>query len=493
MTGARSASVLVLLAVPFGLYAAWQVRAAARGGSPPPADKLPTKDDVANRRARAEAWAAGVRKAAAVAVQFRAPDAADRTGDAECDALAAAAARRAADLADLETVLAGGRSPAFAGGLKKRYQDWTAETDALRAAAAGVEQWLGDREPVIGSPEAAEADLKRFEQKLAAYTKADSIFADRGLVAGWRVRAAARVVSALADTVKAPYGRVLELPLPLPPAGRNMDVTLVLGGLAELRAQAARLEALAARAKADGLALPPAAEAAKAAALRAAREWAAADELLALFAEPDLFTDPGKAGPWLAKVGGQYDRTQSDAGRELIRKKVQQFCAAYLPPAARLDAEVVLQGKREPRAGVSVEYDSDPKAKPLSDLPDELNEFNFPTRHKGFDRVVWANGSKFTGTPDALRPTPRSAAARAYSQARAGVTAWSAGATGELKRLCEDGVPALQREERRKHLDELVGAGGGTAWTKANTKIWTRLTALADAAAEHPALFGDKP
>jgi hypothetical protein len=313
---------------------------------------------------------------------------------------------------------------------------------------------------------------------------------DRGLVAGWRVRATARVVTALGNTVKAPYERVLELPLPLPPGGRNMDVKIALGALAELKAQVERLEKLVAQAKSDGAVLPKEAEAARTAALQAAREWSVADELLALFADPELFGDPEKPATWLPKVQAQFDRTQTDAGKELIRKKVQQFCGAFVPRAARLDPEVLVQGKPEPRKGVVVEYDSDAKSQPLTDSPDGLNEFNFRTLYKGFDRVVWANGSKFTGAPDALRPTPRSVAARDYSRARGQVSAWSAAAVEQLKKQCEAGAPALQLEERRKQLDELVGAGDGPEWTRSNTRIWTRLTALSAAAAKHPALFG---
>ena len=493
MSGVKSGLIVLLLAVPFALYAAWQVRSLAGGDlftSSRSDAKLPTKDDVAERRAKAERFAADVRKASAVALQYRQPEAADKTADPECDAVAKAAAKRAADLTDLEKFLAGTRDPAFDGGMKKLYRSWYDETEALRRAAAEVEKWLDGPEPVVSGQASADAELKRFEDRLDAYARGGSIFVDRGQVAGWRVRAAARIVTALGNTVKAPYERVLELPLPLPPGGRNMDVKIALGALAELKVQIERLEKLVAQAKGDGAALPREAEAARSAALQTAREWVVADELLALFADPELFTDPEKPATWMAKVQAQFDRTQTDAGKELIRKKVQQFCDAFVPRAALLDPEVLIQGKPEPRKGVVVEYDSDAKSQPLTDLPDKLNEFNVRTLYKGFDRVVWANGSKFTGAADALRPTPRSVAARDYSQARSQVSAWSAAAVEQLKKQCEAGVAALQLEERRKQLDELVGAGDGPAWTKSNTRIWTRLTALSAAAAKHPALFG---
>ena len=67
---------------------------------------------------------------------------------------------------------------------------------------------------------------------------------------------------------------------------------------------------------------------------------------------------------------------------------------------------------------------------------------------------------------------------------------WSAATVEQLKKQCEAGVAALQLEERRKQLDELVGAGDGPEWTRANTRIWTRLTALSVATAKHPAGSG---
>jgi hypothetical protein len=497
MSGLKSGAILLLLVIPFGLYAAWQVQALTRGDllvSDAPSEKgLPAKEQLAERRAKTEKWAGDVRKASAVALQFRVPGPEDATADAECKALSDAAARRSADLTDLGKFLAGVRNPAFAGDMKKRYKDWYDETESLRLAALEVEKWFDDRDPVIGSQSTAEAEMTRFAQKLDAYTKGNPIFMDRGLVAGWRVRAVARIVTALANTVKAPYQRVLDLPLPLPSEGRNMDMKLALGALAEMKAQAERLDRLAAQAKTDGVALPKDAETARATALQAAREWAASDELLGLFADPELFADPNKATAWLPKVQEQYGRTQVEAGRELIRKKVQQFCDAYVPKAARLDTEVIIRDKPEPRAGVTIEYVAE-KPKPLTDLPDQLNEFNFKTLHKNFDRIVWSNGSKFTGDKDALRPTAKSIAARDFSEARAGVTAWSLAAVNQLKMKCEGSGAALQLKERHTLLDELVGTapGGaavGPAWTKENTKVWTRLTSLSAAMEKHPTLF----
>jgi hypothetical protein len=492
MSRMRSGTILLILAAPFALYIAWQLQRLFRGesGSPTPDQgSLPSRDYLAARHAKAEALGADVGKASAVALQFRTPAVGDAASEPTAKAVADAATKRSHDLGDLERFLAEVKDPAFHGDLKARYRAWSDDTRQLRTAAAETENWFGEREPVIANRAAAEAELQRFSAKLDAYTERNSIFGDRARVAGWRVRANARIISGIANTLKAPYDRVLALPLPLPTALRNMDVKITLEALEELKVQVDRVETLAAGAKADGIVLPADAVAAKDAALHAAREWFAAEQPLALFADPELFTDPEKPATWLLKVKEQFERTQTVAGKELIRRKVQEFCASYLPPAARLDADVILQGKREPRADVTIEYDSDAKSKPLSDLPGELNEFNLQSKYKGFDRIVWSNGGRFTGMPNALQPTPRSVAARDYSQARAAVATWTPATVAELKRKCEAGLAAVQLEERRKVLDDLVGVGAAVEWTKANTRLWTRLEALAAAMENHRVLF----
>ena len=219
------------------------------------------------RRAKAERFSADVRKASAVALQYRQPDAADKTADPECEAVVKAAAKRTADLADLERFLAGVRDPAFDGGMKKLYRSWYDETEAL-CVARGWKSRSGStaREPVVSGQASADAELKRFEDKLDAYDGAvpSSWTAGRSRAgASARPRASSRRSG---TTVKAPYERVLELPLPLPPGGRNMDVKIALGALAELKVQVERLEKLVGQAKADGVVLSKDAEAARTAA-----------------------------------------------------------------------------------------------------------------------------------------------------------------------------------------------------------------------------------
>ena len=215
--------------------------------------------------------------------------------------------------------------------------------------------------------------------------------------------------------------------------------------------------------------------------------------MLGLFAEPELFTDPNKATVWLPKVQDQLSKTQTAAGRDLIRKKVQQFCDAYIPKVALLDTEVIFQGKKEPRSNLRIEYDSDAKSQDLTDLPDKLNEFNFAKQFKNFDTIVWMNGSKYTGIVSALQPTPKSIVARDFTAARTDVTTWSSATVKQLKMKCEAEGGQVKQEDRLKLMDELIGApakeGAGVPWTKENTKIETRLTALAAAMGKNPALF----
>src|SRR5436190_2217782 len=72
MSGLKGGAVLVLLAIPLALYAAWQVNGVARTDmivSDPPADRGPPKDQLTAAGAKAAAWAAETRKAAADATR----------------------------------------------------------------------------------------------------------------------------------------------------------------------------------------------------------------------------------------------------------------------------------------------------------------------------------------------------------------------------------------------------------------------------------------
>ncbi|MBA4064722.1 MAG: hypothetical protein C0501_13605 [Isosphaera sp.] len=489
MSRLRSGAVILLLAVPFALYAAWQVWAATRAGAaaPPPPAKAAPAEQLAAAKAKAGAAADEARRVGADILQYRRTVAGDAVADKDLTAAATAAAARATALADLGTFLADPADPKYAGGLAPLYRKWGEERRELAAAAGKLDDWLGDGFPAVGGKAEADAALGQFAALLAAYADHASAFKSKRLVAGWRVRVRAKLVSTLAAAAVGPYTRALDAPLPLDPP--RLDA--VRDPLGQVKAQLAELDRVAAQARADGLTLPDEVEKSRAAAAVAAVESAAREELLSLFAEPDLFTDPDKAAAWFPKVQAQFDRTQADADRALIRRKVREFCAASLPAAAKLDDVVLVEGEPIPRAAVTVEYASkdNPDPKKLSDLPGGLTEFNFAKAFPEFARLRWrGDRPSSSGRAEVLKPTAKSQVAADYTAARATVTAWSPAEVGRLKKACEgDGKPVEQQEQRRKLADELVGVA--PAGQTPPARLWTRLSAVAAAAERHPRLF----
>jgi hypothetical protein len=495
----RSSAVPVALAVPFALYALWAVQAGVRAelAAPvAPAEKAaPDEKKHAEARVRAEKWARDVRQTSAAALQFRAPGPEDKIEDADCLALARAAAARAADLTDLEKFLSGAERPAYTGKLKERYAEWQAGRAKLATAEGAVETWLKAPLAATDGPAAASA-MKAFEELVAAYRTA-SPFADGSRAALWQVEARVMVLEALDVAAQRPFDEVLALPLPLPDPKVNKTVERALAAPAAIREHARLLDAEVAKVAGTKRPLPERLAKTAAALARRGDEWAAREQLLALLADPELLTDPGKAADWLPKVQAQFNKTQSADARELIRQKVQQFCEAHVPRAARLDASVLVRDKETPRINVKVVYASDAKAQPLTDHPGRLNEFNFATLHRDFDQVTWPGGF---GGRDALKPTPASLVARDFNAARAAVTVWTPAAVEELKKKCE-GPDAGVQQRRREQLDTLPGAEPvrdpaapepASPWTRENSKIWTRLAALSAAVAKAPALFDAK-
>jgi hypothetical protein len=305
------------------------------------------------------------------------------------------------------------------------------------------------------------------------------------------------VLESLQAAATGPYDEVLALALPLPDPKNDKRVEKALGAPTAIREQVRLLEAELAAVKAARRELPERAAKLANSVLRTADEWAAKEELLALFADPELFTNPTKATDWLPKVQAQFNKTQTATGRELIRKKVQQFCEAYIPRAARLDTNVLVRDKELPRVNVKIVYQATGKPKTeraLTDHPTMLNEFNFITLHPDFDQVAWPGGF---GGKDSLKPTAASFVARDFTSERATVTVWAAGTVEQLKKKCE-GADAAVQQKRREQLDKLAGAEAirdplgmesRSAWTQENSRIWTRLTALSGAMAKAPGLF----
>jgi hypothetical protein len=505
MSVLKSGLIVLLMAVPFFLYAAWQVRGLADVRaltSDPPADKgPPPKEKVDANKATAEKGVADARTLESLALQFRQPGAGEAVSDPAAKALQGSIAARSAELTNLEKFLSNVDAPEYADSkLKQKYVEWQANKKERDLAAKAIDNWFLTELTGIDGPDAATRAVGEFEKLLAQYTK-DGRFADPNKAGAWRVQCRIEVIKALEAAANEPYAKVLRLPLPLPSEHDSPDVKKALGAPRAIAQQVRLLGAELKRAEEAGLTLPERLTTEAKAVDRRAEEWAAKEELLSVFADVRPLNDPEKAVGWLQTVFALYKKSQTDAQRALIREKVQQFCSAFIPAAAKLDAVVLINGNPVPRGGVKIYYDSDAKDKPLSDHPDELTEFNFKTRFQNPDTVFWNNSAQSTGTLDALQPTETSRTARAFTQAREGVTTWSAAEITRIKKQCEGDGEKLKVEEmknRRLILDKLVGLpppGAKTLvrFTDKNSKIWTRLTALADATEKFADLFQGGP
>ncbi|MCE9560470.1 MAG: hypothetical protein K8U57_00300 [Planctomycetes bacterium] len=499
MSRLQSGGLVLLLAIPFALYIVWQVQAGARADfaspSPPTEKGLPDSKKLTETKAKTEKWANDVRQASAVALQYRAPGPEDKSDDADCTALAKAAAVRAGNLNDLEKFLSGVDSPTYVGSLKTKYAEWQLSKVKLAEAQTAIETWLRSSLPVAVETHAtATQTMKSFEELITAY-QTSSKFADSSKASTWHVEARVKVLEALESTSQRPYEEVLALPLPFPKDSKLVEKAV--GAPSAIREQVKLLESELVLVEADKRHIPEHVTKAANSVIRRADEWSAKEELLALFADPELFTDPNKATEWLPKVQAQFNKTQTESGRELIRKKVQQFCDAYIPKAAKLDAKVLFRDKEEPRGTLKAVYqiaNQDAVERNLTDHPSTLNEFNFSDLYPDFDRIRSPNR---TGGKDSLKPTLASIAAREFTVARATVTTWTPATINQLKKKCEGEVATVQ-QKRREQLDSLtgtesvrdpLGSAPNSAWTPQNSRIWTRLTALSNAMEKSPGLF----
>jgi hypothetical protein len=489
MSGLRSGAIILLLAVPFGLYVAWQVQGVSRVDlivPDPPSEKgFPGKEQLAATRAKTDRWAGDVQKAAAVAFQFRPHSADDAASDEDCNALAKAAAARAADLTDLERFLSGVERPEYTGSLRPRYQEWQASKAQLAKAEKAVEEWFTNPLPGVDNPEAAAKALgdSGFAALVREYEK-DRRFSDPTKAAGWRVRARARVIDLLADAARDPFEKVVNLKLPLPAESESADVRKALGAPRAIAEQAKLLREQQAQIAEAKVALPARVTAEADEALKRAADWAARSQWLALFAEPELFTRPDGAADWLTKVQAQLDKTASNDDRTRLRDKVQEFCDAFIPKVVALDEFVLLDGKKVARGAVSVKYfpqagGTSERAKLTADV-NGLNEFNVAERYPGENTLITDGAAEYT--PKQLQPTALSRAAVDYALARTevgtgtGAPKWSAKSVEELKNKCK----AIAGE-----VNQLKVPGG-----KPDTpRIWDRLESLSRGAAACGPLF----
>lgn len=334
MNALKSGSLLVALAAPFALYAAWQVHRATRldaDAAPPPGVTGPPRETLAAARDSAAVRAGEVRKAAEVTWQLRPSAPGEASAEPAVDATMKAAADRAADLADLDRFLAGADAPAFAGRLKARFVVWTAERVAAREAEDAIRVWLAQPPAVRSAADAntAAAGLARLVGEYAKRAR----FAPRGRAAEWQVRGRLAVVDALTALAAGQADDAARARLPLE-RGTNA-VTTAIDTLRGLRAHLALLAAELKRAEEDDAPIAPPLRATAERKAAGAAEVAAREELLALFAKEDLFADPAAAGPWLNEIAALHARAQDPKSRALIRAKVQEFADAFVLKVAR--------------------------------------------------------------------------------------------------------------------------------------------------------------
>ncbi len=475
MIGLKGRALLLVLGVPFALYAAWQVNGVARAdlvASDPPADRGAPKDQLAAARAKSAAWAADARKAVGVAWKYQPAGPDDATPDnAPAAGVTQAAAARTAELSDLDRFLSGAELRGPPGTLRASYAKWKSDFDQAAKAEQEVKDWFVKLLRFTSADDAVEA-MSAADGLIKAY--AGSKFADKKRAAQWRVEARLAVIDALAALADAQYRAAVKVKLPLGPGNAVTAAVDTLGGL---EAQIAALNADLKRALEDKMPVEPAVRGAVEAKGAVADQCAASKELLTLFVNADLSKNPGGAAAWLAQVVQQYNRTKDEKVKALIRDKVQEFCEAFVPAAVRLDDKVLFKGNRVPREDITVEYEPVAGAKAVSavlaDDTNGLNEFNLADRHPGRATQVRYKGAP--GKTVDLAPTDQSAAAVRYNTERAkvgsGITGpkWTAKSVDELKKKCD---------AQSELVNRLKAPGTGIAGVE--LKIGIRLGSLAD-------------
>jgi hypothetical protein len=476
MGGIKSGGLLLILAVPMGLYIAWQINGVVRTDlvlSDAPPDRGGTKEQLAALHTKTTAWAGEVQKAGAVTEQYRAAGPEDACTDADATALVKASAARAADLNDLDAFLSDLARPNFTGKLKTQYLQWMEERKELNRDAGAITTWLGKPPPITSA-----ADANKVTDEILGLVSAyatRSKFSDKAKAAVWRVRARLIIVKALAALANKQYREAVQVKLPLETG--NNAVKTAMATLLVLKAQLTALGADLRNADEEKAALDSTTRVEAESRGSHADECSAREELLTLFAKDDLFTNSTGAAVWLKQVTARYRRTKDEHTRALIRDKVQEFCDAFIPPVVRLPDTVLIKGAEAPREAVVVKFEVtvngkvETKRVPLGGL-DGINEFNLESKPPGPNTfVVYDMAEQF---PRELKPTELSKAAVMFNAERKKIAdgptvpKWTVNSVEQLKKKCED----------QKDLVDLLQTPDGPSAVKA-PKIWTRLTGLA--------------
>ncbi len=491
MKGRTGGGFLLLLAIPFGLYAAWQVNGVARTDmivSDAPVDRGATKEQLEKARARTAAGADEVRKAVALTWQFRSPGPEDLTTDAAATSVTRASALRSADLNDLDLFLSGVERPTFAGKLKASYDRWVVDANQARKEEREVREWLA-RPPAVTSTADAIKALDTATALINQYSDR-SRFADRSKTALWRVQARLNVVKALAALADTQYRAAVAVKLPLKTG--NNEVKTAVETLTGVRTLIDGLRAAEKQADEERIPLNEKLRGEIDAQGAVADQCRASLELLKLFARADLFTNPDGAAAWLKQVGDQYADTKDERTKALLREKVQEFCEAFVPDKVRLDDTVLLRDRAVPRAEVKVKYplgNGTYKRADLSATAEGLNEMNVVKLFPGDSTfIAHAMSEEY---PKNLQPTDLTLAAIIFSNERKQVGAgasgpkWTIKSVTQLKNACEAQKEYVDKMDRLK-----PPPGAGPLPVDDELKIRTRLQSLLDGLKAAPALGG---
>ncbi|MBN9118028.1 MAG: hypothetical protein J0I06_02480 [Planctomycetes bacterium] len=458
MSGWKGGGLLLVLAIPLALYAAWQVKGVVRADmvvSDAPPDRGAPKEQLIASKDKTTKWAADVRKASAVVLQYRQPEAGDTPADGAAAEVVKASATRSVELRALDQFLSGVEKPDVRGSqLAADYDRWKGAADRAREDGRAVTDWLA-RPLVVATSGDANRAMNDLESLLATY-QSGSNFASRRQAAVWRIRGRLAVIKELSARADASYPTAVAAALPLKSDSDALKAALVT--FEAVKNQVKLLRGDIQRAEEEGAELTGTLRGEIDERYAVAAKCGARERLLGLFAREDLFTNAAGAAGWLRDVATLYRDSKDETDKRNIRKKVQEFCEAFLPAVVRLDDDVRFKGSAVKRKNILIEYETAAGAAreqtELSDSTDGLNEFNAKDRYQLKTTDVRNLG--VPGRLTDLEPTALSRTALLYNTERKAVPPgisgpkWNAKSVEDLKKKCEAQTELVDKLDKLK-------------------------------------------
>lgn len=480
MSGWKGGGLLLVLAVPLALYAAWKVKDVVRTDmvvSSVPPDRGGTKEQLAATKAKAATLAGDAQKASRVALLYKQAGPDDRAETPVAAATTKAATARAAVLSNLDLLLGGNNKPDFVGDKDEKafFNSMHKDSTLTNDARAKIETYNAN--PVSDD---AGAWMKGLEGLLTDYLKTG--FHSRGAAAMWRIEGRLKVIDRLAVLAEEKYPKAIEVPLSDRSADNALTAAVALFNEVERQVENLGGDAQqAVNAQVDPAKYQAEIDKRK----ETAKKTEGRRKLLALFTQKALFTDAPGAAVWLGKVAALYkDASASD--KVHIRSKVQEFCEGFIPATAKLDDTVILKEKGYERAKISIKYRDDKnesKFAPLSSDPNGLTEYNAAMRYPGTTTFA-AIDMKNPEYLELLKPTELSDAAVLYNKLRKAVPPakdgrkWTVKTIEELKNACEKEKVLVNHLNKLKALNE-----------NSEAQILVRLEGLVDGLKAHGELI----